>query len=272
MTGFLQRTSERRNYGYASAVVMGCTALSWLMSPYFGPANLIMVYLFGVVVIATRWGRGPSALASLMSVAAFDFFFIPPYYSFAVSDVQYLLTFAVMLVVALLISRLASHKSQQAEAASIREQRTAALYAMSRELITQRGVENWLPWRPAISTTSSIVRWRCFFLIGTGGCIFIEATRCISTWIRRRPESPNGSSTIKNPPVTAPIPFLDRTRCICRCRVPWCRSVSCSAIVSTRRIARPGPAASPRDLRESDGAGVGTRAIGGRNTRSSRAD
>ena len=139
--GLLQRTSERRNYGYASAVVGACTALSLVMSPYFGQANLIMVYLFGVVVVATRWGRGPSALASLMSVAAFDFFFIPPYYSFAVSDAQYLLTFAVMLLVALLISRLAAHKSQQAEAALIREKRTAALYAMSRELITQRGVD-----------------------------------------------------------------------------------------------------------------------------------
>ncbi|MCW5796969.1 MAG: sensor histidine kinase KdpD [Nitrospira sp.] len=141
VAGLLQRTSERRNYGYAFAVVLGCTALSLVMSPYFGQANLIMVYLFGVVVIATRWGRGPSALASLMSVAAFDFFFIPPYYSFAVSDAQYLLTFAVMLLVALLISRLAAHKSQQAEAALIREKRTAALYAMSRELTTQRGVE-----------------------------------------------------------------------------------------------------------------------------------
>ncbi len=140
VTGLLQRTSERRNYGYASALVMACTALSGVMAPYFGQANLIMVYLFGVVVIATRWGRGPSALASLMSVAAFDFFFIPPYYSFAVSDVQYLLTFAVMLVVALLTSGLASHKSRQAESALIREQRTAALYAMSRELITQREV------------------------------------------------------------------------------------------------------------------------------------
>jgi len=141
MKGLLQRTSERRNYGYAAAVVVACTALSWIMSSDFGQANLIMVYLFGVVAIATRWGRGPSALGSLMSVAAFDFFFIPPYYSFGVSDVQYLLTFAVMLVVALLISRLASHKSHQAEAALIREERTAALYAMSRELITQRGLD-----------------------------------------------------------------------------------------------------------------------------------
>jgi two-component system sensor histidine kinase KdpD len=141
MAAILQRTSGRRQYWFASAVVAACTGMSWVMSPYFGAANLIMVYLFGVAVVATRWGRGPSAWASLMSVAAFDFFFIPPYYSFAVSDVQYLLTFAVMLVVALLISRLAAHKSQQAEAARVREQRTAALYAMSRELVTQRGFE-----------------------------------------------------------------------------------------------------------------------------------
>ncbi|MEX5217589.1 MAG: sensor histidine kinase KdpD [Nitrospira sp.] len=136
-----QRTSARRYYGYASAVVLACSALSWLMAPYFGQANLIMVYLFGVALVATRWGRGPSALASLLSVAAFDFFFIPPRFSFAVTDIQYLLTFAVMLVVALLISRLATHKSRQAEAARDREQRTAALYAMSRDLATQRGMD-----------------------------------------------------------------------------------------------------------------------------------
>jgi len=141
MAALLQRTSGRRHYWLAATVVSACTGMSWIMSPYFGPANLIMVYLFGVAVVATRWGRGPSALASLMSVAAFDFFFIPPYFSFAVSDVQYLLTFGVMLIVALLISRLASHKTQQAEAARGREQRTAALYAMSRELVTHRGVE-----------------------------------------------------------------------------------------------------------------------------------
>jgi two-component system sensor histidine kinase KdpD len=137
----LQRTSARRYYGYASAVVLACSALSWLMAPHFGQANLIMVYLFGVALVATRWGRGPSALASLLSVAAFDFFFIPPHFSFAVTDIQYLLTFAVMLVVALLISRLAAHKSHQAEAARVREQRTAALYAMSRDLATQRGMD-----------------------------------------------------------------------------------------------------------------------------------
>jgi two-component system sensor histidine kinase KdpD len=137
----LQRTSRRRYYEYTVAMVVGCTGISWLMSPYFSQANLIMVYLLGVASVASRWGRGPSVLASLLSVATFDFFFVPPYFSFAVTDIQYVLTFGVMLIVALLISRLAAHKSQQAEVARINEQRTAALYAMSRELATERGID-----------------------------------------------------------------------------------------------------------------------------------
>ena len=87
--------------------VLIATAVAWLMFPYFAPANLIMMYLIAVIVIAIRLGRGPSVLASVLSVAAFDFFFVPPYFSFAVSDIQYLLTFGVMLVVALVISNLA---------------------------------------------------------------------------------------------------------------------------------------------------------------------
>jgi two-component system sensor histidine kinase KdpD len=74
-----------------------------------------------------------------LSVAAFDFFFVPPYFSFAVSDIQYLLTFGVMLVVALVISNFAVRLNQQAELARYRERRTAVLYTMSRDLATHRG-------------------------------------------------------------------------------------------------------------------------------------
>ena len=58
------------------------------MFPYFSPANLIMMYLIAVIVIAIRLGRGPSVLASVVSVATFDFFFVPPDLLFAVSDIQ----------------------------------------------------------------------------------------------------------------------------------------------------------------------------------------
>ncbi len=135
----LQRTSDWSNYAFAGFGVSLTTVVAWVMFPYFGLANLIMVYLLDVVFVAVRCGRGPSVLASVLSVATFDFFFVPPYFSFTVSDIQYLLTFAVMLVVALVISNLAVRIGRQAETARYRERRTGVLYAMSRDLATHRG-------------------------------------------------------------------------------------------------------------------------------------
>lgn len=137
----LQRTSNVSRYAAASFGVFCATTVAWLMHPYFAAANLIMMYLIAVIVVATRLGRGPSVPASVLSVASFDFFFVPPYYSFAVSDLQYLMTFGVMLVVALVISNLAVRLHQQAELARYRERRTGVLYTMSRDLATHRGTD-----------------------------------------------------------------------------------------------------------------------------------
>jgi len=134
-----QSTGDLGGYAYGAAGVLIATAIDWVMFPYFAAANLIMIYLIAVIGVAIRCGRGPSVFASVVSVAAFDFFFVPPYYSFAVSDIQYLLTFGVMLVVALVISNLAVRLQQQAELARYRERRTGVLYAMSRDLATHRG-------------------------------------------------------------------------------------------------------------------------------------
>ncbi len=131
-------------YGRAGAAVTLCTALAFLMFPYFELSNLIMVYLLGVIGVAARAGPGPSVLASILSVAAFDFFFVSPYFTFVVADAQYLVTFGVMLVVALLTSGLTVRIRAQAETARQRERRTAALYALSRELASTRGVETVL--------------------------------------------------------------------------------------------------------------------------------
>ncbi|HET7375120.1 MAG TPA: sensor histidine kinase KdpD, partial [Anaerolineae bacterium] len=138
----LRRTSTWAAYGWGIAIVLGCTLLAGLLQPYLDPLNLVMIYLLGVVLTAVRFGRGPSILATILSVAAFDFFFIPPFYTFAVSDTQYIFTFAVMLSTALIISNLTSRTRQQAEAARQRERRTAALYSMVRELASMRGIHN----------------------------------------------------------------------------------------------------------------------------------
>ena len=154
-------------YGFSLAVVAFCTGLAWAMFPFFALSNLIMAYLLGVVVVATRSGRGPTILASVLSVAAFDFFFVPPYYTFAVSDTQYFVTFGVMLVVALVISGLAVRIRTQAEAARDREQRIAALYAMSRELASTRGVHDLL--QVAVRHITEVFRTRIVVLLPRPG-------------------------------------------------------------------------------------------------------
>ncbi len=126
--------TDWRAYARAMVMVAAATGISWLIFPFSELANLIMVYLLGIVLVAMRQGQGPSLVAAVSSVAAFDFFFVPPYFTFAVSDARYLFTFAVMLVVGVVISRLTIRVQAQASAARDREQRTATLYAMSREL------------------------------------------------------------------------------------------------------------------------------------------
>jgi two-component system sensor histidine kinase KdpD len=132
----------REGYIWSVTATAICTGIAWLMLGHFDLANLIMVYLLGVVVVAARYGRGPSVLSSFLSVLLFDFCFVPPQFSFAVSDSQYLVTFAVMLLVALLISSMTANTHHQAMIAGLRERRIASLYAMSRELAATRGESN----------------------------------------------------------------------------------------------------------------------------------
>jgi two-component system, OmpR family, sensor histidine kinase KdpD len=101
--------------------------------------NVLMIHLLAVLFIATRFGRGPAVAASLLAVAAFDFTVVPPYFSFAVGDSQYLFTFAAMLVTALVISTLADRLRRQAQAARERERNTAALLSLSHKLAATRG-------------------------------------------------------------------------------------------------------------------------------------
>ncbi len=131
-----------RRYAGGFATTLAATALAWAMHPYFELTNVVMVYLLGATVAGLRFGRGPAILTSIANVAAFDFFFVPPRFTFAVTDLQYVVTFAVMLAVALAIASLTASVRQQTRIAGHRERRTAALYAMSRELSRTRGAAN----------------------------------------------------------------------------------------------------------------------------------
>jgi two-component system sensor histidine kinase KdpD len=118
----------------AVLVIALCSAVGFIMKPLFERANIVMVYLLGVLLVAVTCGRAPAILASILAVASFDFFFVPPHNTFAVSDTEYVVTFAVMLVVAIVISTMATRLRDQAGFARAREERTAGLYHLSREL------------------------------------------------------------------------------------------------------------------------------------------
>ena len=128
------RRSPLQHYLYAAAICVAITGVASVVSARLDLTNLVMLYLLGVVFSAVRLGRGPGVLQSFLSVAAFDFFFVPPRMSFSVSDTQYLLTFFGMLLTSLVISHLTSTLTRQASIAQRRERRTGAIYAMAREL------------------------------------------------------------------------------------------------------------------------------------------
>ena len=125
-------------YGRAAAVVGAAMLVGFAVFHLLSLTDVAMVFLLGVALAAARYGRGPTVFASFLSIALFDFCFVPPRFTFAVSDARYLLTFAVMLGIALVISALTLRIRAQAETARLRERSTAALYAMSRELAATR--------------------------------------------------------------------------------------------------------------------------------------
>jgi two-component system sensor histidine kinase KdpD len=121
-------------YVWAGVACALATVLAQLVSPWLDLANIIMLYLLGVVAVAVRYGQGPAILASFLCVLAFDFFFVPPKLSFSVADTRHLLTFSIMLGVGLTISRVAASLRYQTRVAMYRERRTRALNELGREL------------------------------------------------------------------------------------------------------------------------------------------
>ncbi|HEX7663289.1 MAG TPA: DUF4118 domain-containing protein, partial [Polyangiaceae bacterium] len=114
-----------RGYLAALGAVVFSGVIAGAILPRGELADVVMVFLLGVILVAIRFGYGPSIFAAVLSVFAFDYFFVPPYYSFAVSDLRHVVTFAVMFVVAATVSHLTRRIRDQADTARRREQRTA---------------------------------------------------------------------------------------------------------------------------------------------------
>lgn len=128
------------SYLWATGIVVCASLVAALFAAlHLAEANVVMAYLAGVAWVAFRLGRGPAILASVEGVLAFDFLFVPPYHTFAVADTEYVLTFAVMLVIGLGISTLTARLKNQIASSRVRERRTSALYQLGRQLSSLSG-------------------------------------------------------------------------------------------------------------------------------------
>ncbi|HXF78677.1 MAG TPA: DUF4118 domain-containing protein [Usitatibacter sp.] len=137
--GDASRVGEKRfRYVWTVLACGAATGLSSAIHPTFELATIAMFYTLTVVLLAVKWGRGPAVVGAAINVAAFKFFFVPPRYSFVPTDIQYFLTFAVMLAVGVLIGQLAGNLRFQARVAAHRERRARTLYEFARDLAQLR--------------------------------------------------------------------------------------------------------------------------------------
>jgi two-component system, OmpR family, sensor histidine kinase KdpD len=144
-----------KQYCWTLAAVAAVTILGKILHPSFDLINIALLYLLPVLISAVRWGRGPSVLASFSGVLAFDYFFVPPVFSFTVSDLRYVVSFAVFLVVALVTGTMATRLRNEVERARERERRTASLYALRRDIAAEPDLQRVL--RTVVKTVA--VAW-----------------------------------------------------------------------------------------------------------------
>lgn len=123
-----------KGLAWSIVIIAFCSAIDGILFRYLKPVNLIMVYLLGVTWVAFRYGRRMSVIAAFLSVLLYDFLFVPPYFSFAVADGQYLITLGVMFIVGFTIGGLTGRLRQQTTAMLQRENRAEALYNLNRDL------------------------------------------------------------------------------------------------------------------------------------------
>lgn len=135
-----ERGSTWRAWLASTGVVALTTIVTALVDRVVRVPSPEMIYLLAIMVVAASLGRVPALLASGLSVAAFDFFFVAPRMTFAFADIRYGLTFATMFLVGAVISTLTSRLRRQEQAALEREQRTRALFTLSRELSEAKGL------------------------------------------------------------------------------------------------------------------------------------
>ena len=165
-----------RGFAGATGICLGAAALAWLLASVVDDASLVLVFLLAVVLSASIFGRAPALFASGLSVLLFNFTFVPPRFSLTVSDERFLFTFAVMLIVGLIVGQLTAGLKAQASAARSSEERVLNLYGISRDLGRALTVEQVAEVVDAFVCGSSGTASSCGSGIAVGDC-----RRC---WVR----------------------------------------------------------------------------------------
>lgn len=160
-------------YAISIGTVFLVTMIDLLLRPFFHESNLIMVYLLGVTLVSLFGKVGPSVLASILSVLAYAFLFMSPTLSLSFSNIQYLFTLLVMLLVTQVISHLTIRTRRQAEASTAAEHRTSTLHSLSRQLATTRGVDKLL--NTAVNYISDVFNCEVLALLPEDGHLIIRA-------------------------------------------------------------------------------------------------
>ena len=133
-----------KNYGWAVLSILAVTIIGKALTPYLDLVNIVLIYLLPVLVSAVRWGQGPAFLSSFLGVLTFNFFFVPPIFTFEVSNIQHLFVLIIFFVVALVTSTIATRLRDEMRKATEREQRTLALYELSREIAARTDLDQVL--------------------------------------------------------------------------------------------------------------------------------
>lgn len=124
-----------RAYAWSALLVLCSTVAALLGRDIFHLPDVVMLYLLAILVASFRLGRGPATFTAALCVAAYDFFFVPPFHTFSVEHARHVLTFAMMFGLGLVVSGLTARLRRQERDARVREGHTATLYALSRELV-----------------------------------------------------------------------------------------------------------------------------------------
>ncbi len=160
---------------YVAAIIAVAVALGIdeLIKPIVGIENVDLVFMTAIVAVAVRYGLLPSLFASVVASLCYNFFFLPPIYTFTITDPTNVAAFLIFIVMAVLVSNVAARVRMQAMTAIERARTTEALYAFSRKLAGVGTLDDVL-WATAYQT-ALVLKVRVVLLLPENGTIAVRA-------------------------------------------------------------------------------------------------